>query len=129
MNSRDEIETVATGIVDALYTVHRELGPGLLESTYQVCLAHELRKRGMTIRCEVPMRVVYDGIEIDVGYRVDMLVEGAILVENKVVQALSSIHDAQLLTYLRLAGLKIGFLVNWNVPLIKHGIRRLVNGL
>lgn len=129
MKSREELEAVASSVVDAVYTVHRALGPGLLESAYQACLIHELRKRGLRIRCEVSMPVPYDGIEIDAGYRMDILVEGAIVVQNKVVQTLAPIHEAQLLTYLKLAGLRIGFLVNWNVPLIKNGIRRMVNGL
>ena len=109
--------------------MHRALGPGLLESAYQAVLAYELRKRGLVVLCEVPQGVHYDGIDIDAGYRLDMLIEQAIIVENKSVQALAPVHEAQLLTYLKLSGCKLGFLINWNVPLIKDGIKRMVNGL
>lgn len=127
--SREEIEQIAKQLVDAMLTVHRELGPGLLESTYQACLAHELRSRGIEVRCEAQLPVVYRGLEIEVGYRIDMLVGECIVVENKSVQALAPIHEAQLLTYLKLSGHRLGFLVNWNVPLIKDGIKRMVNNL
>jgi GxxExxY protein len=129
MKSREELEEAATRVVDAIYRVHRVLGPGLLESAYQVCLAHELRKRGLLVRCEVYLPVRYDDIAIDAGYRLDILVEEAIVLENKAVRALAPIDQAQLLTYLKLSGLKLGFLVNWNVALIRNGIKRLVNGL
>lgn len=118
---------IATVVVDAMLKVHRELGPGLLESTYQVCLAHELRTRGIEVRCEVSMPVRYAGIEIEAGYRIDLLVAECIIVENKSVQAFVPIHEAQLLTYLKLSGCRLGFLVNWNVPLIKDGIKLMVN--
>jgi GxxExxY protein len=127
--SKEEIERTATQVVDAMVAVHRELGPGLLESTYQSCLAHELRSRGIAIRCEVVLPVKFKGLEIETGYRIDMLVADCIIVENKSVQTLAPINDAQLLTYLRLSGHRLGFLVNWNVPLIKDGIKRLVNRL
>jgi GxxExxY protein len=127
--SREEIESLAKVVVDAIVKVHRTLGPGLLESTYQVCLAHELRNRQIDVRCEVDLPVPYDGIEIEAGYRIDMLVQNCILIENKSVQTLVPIHEAQLLTYLKLSGHRLGFLVNWNVPLIKDGIKRMVNGL
>ena len=124
-----ELERLATELVDAAYKVHTSLGPGLLESAYQACLAHELRKRGFEVRCEVPFPVNYDGLALDAGYRVDLLLEGRIIVENKAVNATAPIHQAQLLTYLKLSGLKSGFLINWNVPRIKDGIKRMVNGL
>ena len=127
--SRDELERVASIIVDAMVQVHRALGPGLLESAYQACLAYELRKRGLKVDCEVPQPVEYGTIRLDVGYRIDMLVEDEIIVENKAVQAIAPIHEAQLLTYLKLSGRRLGFLVNWNVPLIKDGIKRMVNKL
>jgi GxxExxY protein len=129
MQRREDVERLATAVVDALYTVHRGLGPGLLESAYQACLAHELRRRGVAVRCEVLLPVRYDGLVIDAGYRIDMLVEETILLENKAVLALAPVHEAQLLTYLKLSGLRLGFLVNWNVPRIREGIRRLVNNL
>lgn len=127
--SKEEIELVATQLVDSMLAVHRELGPGLLESTYQACLAYELRERGIEVRCEVELPVKYKGLDIEAGYRIDMLVADCIVIENKSVQALVPIHEAQLLTYMKLSGCRLGFLVNWNVPLIKDGIKRIVNKL
>ena len=121
-----DIEDVATVIVDAAIKVHRALGPGLLESAYQHCLAHELRKRGLHVETEVAQPVIYDGERIDVGYRLDMLVENAIIIENKTVEEIAPIHEAQLLTYLKLRQCRLGFLLNWNVELMKHGIRRKI---
>jgi GxxExxY protein len=109
--------------------VHRELGPGLLESAYQTCLAHELRRRGHGVQLEVPLPVRYRGILIDAGYRIDMLIERQIVIENKAVEMLQPIHTAQLLTYLRLSDCRLGFLLNWHVNLMKQGIKRLVNNL
>lgn len=129
MKTRQEIEAIAKIIVDALIYVHRILGPGLLESTYQVCLAYELKKRGLRVQCEVLLPVQYDRITIDAGYRIDMLIEDVIIIENKAVQELLPIHEAQLLTYLKLSGVKLGFLLNWNVRLMKDGINRFANGL
>jgi GxxExxY protein len=129
MKTRQEIEATAKILVDAMIYVHRNLGPGLLESTYQACFNHELQKRGIVVQCEVLLPVRYDGITINAGYRIDMLVEGVIIIENKAVQALLPIHEAQLLTYLKLSNRKLGFLVNWNVRLMKEGINRFVNGL
>jgi GxxExxY protein len=127
--SKEEVELVATQLVDSMLAVHRELGPGLLESTYQACLAYELRERGIEVRYEVELPVKYKGLEIEAGYRIDMLVADSIVIENKSVQALVPIHEAQLLTYMKLSGCRLGFLVNWNVPLIKDGIKRIVNKL
>ena len=124
-----DIEDVARQIVDAAIKVHRALGPGLLESAYQTCLTHELRKRGLRVDCEVLLPVVYDGIQLDAGYRIDMLVEACIIVENKAVEKLLPIHQAQLLTYLKLQDCRLGFLLNWNVPLMKQGIKRMANNL
>ena len=123
------IEETARTIVDAAIKVHRALGPGLLESAYQACLAYELRKRGLRVECELVLPVVYDGQQIDAGYRIDMLVESCIIIENKTVDQLLPIHEAQLLTYLKLRDCRLGFLLNWNVTLMKYGIKRMVNGL
>ena len=120
---------IGTIIVDAALAVHRGLGPGLLESAYQVCLAHELRERGLQVECEVTLPVVYDGVRIDAGYRIDMLIQDCIIVENKAVAKLLPIHQAQLLAYLKLHDCRLGFLLNWNVPLMKQGIKRMVNNL
>ncbi len=124
-----DIEGCATTVVDAAIKVHRALGPGLLESAHQTCLAHELRKRGLRVECEVALPIVYDGQSIEAGYRVDMWVERLIMIENRVVDNLLPIHEAQLLTYMRLRGCQLGFLLNWNVRLMKNGITRMVNDL
>ena len=124
-----DIEEVARQIVDAAIKVHRALGPGLLESAYQKCLAYELRKRGLRVECEVLQPVIYEDVRIDAGYRIDMLVEYCVIIENKTVAKLLPIHQAQLLTYLKLRDCRLGFLLNWNVPLMKQGIKRMVNNL
>ncbi len=124
-----DIEMVATQIVDAAVKVHRSLGPGLLESAYQHCLTYELHKRGLQVECEVLLPVVYDGQQINAGYRIDMLVENCIIIENKTVEKLLPIHQAQLLTYLKLRDCRVGFLLNWKVTLMKRGIKRMVNKL
>jgi len=127
--TREEIERVASEVVDAIVAVHRTLGPGLLESTYQVCLQYELRSRGVEVQCELELPVRYGNVEIEAGYRMTMLVAQCIIIENKSVQSIVPIHEAQLLTYLKLSSRRLGFLVNWNVPLIKDGIKRMVNKL
>ena len=124
-----DIEEVGRQVVDAAIQVHRALGPGLLESAYQACLAYELRKRGVRVECEVLLPVRYDGQQIDAGYRIDMLVEGMVIIENKTVERLLPIHEAQLLTYLKLRDCRLGYLLNWNVPLMKQGIKRMVTRL
>jgi GxxExxY protein len=123
-----DIEDIAKEIVDSAIKVHKALGPGLLEAAYQICLAHELMKRGLRVTCEVSLPIHYDGIDIDSGYRIDMLIEDCIIVENNVVDRIIPIHEAQLLTYLRLKGCWLGFILNWNVTRMKDGIKRLVNG-
>ena len=123
------IDAIASGIVDAALKIHRELGPGLLESAYEVCLEHELTKRGYSVERQKAQPVRYDGILIDAGYRIDLLVDDLIIIELKAVTELAPIHQAQLLTYLKLSEKSLGFLINFNVPLIKNGIRRVVNQL
>jgi GxxExxY protein len=124
-----DIETIAKEIVNAAIKVHQALGPGLLESTYQQCLAYELREAGLHVDCEVPLPIRYKAVMIDAGYRVDMVVEDAIIIENKTVDQLAPIHHAQIITYLKLSNIHLGFLLNWNVRLMKHGIKRVVNDL
>jgi len=124
-----DIEAVAKDVVDAAIKVHKALGPGLLGSAYQQCHAYELRQRGRKVLTEVTLPLVYEGQKIDVGYRIDTLVDDLVIVENKTVESLLPIHQAQLLTYLKLSGCKIGFLLNWNVRLMKDGIRRVVYNL
>lgn len=126
---RQTVENWATQIVDSIFKVHSSLGPGLLESAYQVSLAYELTKRGLEVQTEVPQPIIYDTVKLDIGYRLDMLVNHTIVIENKTVDALLPVHQAQLITYLKLSGLKLGFLVNWNSAKIKDGIHRIVNGL
>jgi GxxExxY protein len=122
----EAVDRVATEIVDAAYRVHSELGPGLLESVYEVCLEHELVKRGLTVRRQVSLPVVYDSVEIEAGYRLDLVVEDSVIVELKSVDTLLQIHVAQVLTYLKLGSYKLGFLVNFNVTRIKDGVKRIV---
>lgn len=124
-----EIEAIATDIVDCAFKVHKEFGPGLLESAYQACHAYELRKRGRIVLTELKLPIIYDGQEFDAGYRIDELVDNHVIIENKSVDAVHPIHMAQLITYLKLKDCKLGFLINWNVKLIKNGIQRVVNGL
>jgi GxxExxY protein len=124
-----DIEEIASKIVNNAIKVHSVLGPGLLESAYQKCLAYELGKDGCKVECEVMLPIVYDAIKVDAGYRIDMIVGGSVLIENKTVEKLLPIHDAQLLTYLKLKNCKVGFLLNWNVTRMKNGIKRMVNNL
>ncbi len=122
-----ELEQIAKLIVHCAIKVHKALGPGLLESVYQKCLAYELERSGLIVKCEVPVPVQYGDVKIDAGFRADMIVENSIIIENKTVEQIAPIHEAQLLTYLKLTNLNIGFLLNWNVTLMKNGIRRMVN--
>jgi GxxExxY protein len=122
-----EIEKVASEIVDSAIKVHKSLGPGLLESAYQQCLIYELRQRGLVVESEVPMPIKYGEVKIEAGYRMDLVINKMIVVENKTVEKLLPIHQAQLLTYLKLSGYNLGFLLNWNVTIMKDGIKRIVN--
>jgi GxxExxY protein len=123
------VNEVSGQVVDAAMKVHTALGPGLLESAYEGCLLHELRKRGLRAANQEMLPVVYDGVQIDVGYRIDLLVQDMVIVELKAVDALAPIHEAQLLTYLKLSGKKVGLLINFNVLHLKDGIKRRVLGL
>jgi GxxExxY protein len=123
------INEVSGRVVDAAMKVHTALGPGLLESAYEGCLLRELRKQGLHVANQVGLPVVYDGVQIDVGYRIDLLVEDRVIVELKAVEALAPIHEAQLITYLKLSGQKVGLLINFNVLHLKDGIKRRVMGL
>ncbi|MFC6221935.1 GxxExxY protein [Hymenobacter artigasi] len=111
------------------FNIHQALGPGLLESVYEMLLAHELRKFGLEVQTQVALPVVYDGLKLENGFRIDLLVENKVVVELKSVETLLEVHHIQLLTYLKLSGHKLGLLINFNVPLIKSGIFRKVNGL
>jgi GxxExxY protein len=123
-----DIEEVGRNIVDGAVKVHMALGPGLLESAYQACLAYELTKRGLIVACEVPVPLIYNGHTVETGYRIDMLVENSVIIENKVAEKLLPLHEAQLITYLKLRGCWLGYLLNWNTIFMKNGIRRIVYG-
>jgi len=120
---------IAKRIVHAAYRIHTGLGPGLLESVYEAVLAHELGKQGLRVARQVPMPVVYDGLQFDQGFRVDMMVNDKVIVELKSVEELAPVHKKQLLTYLRLADKRLGLLINFGARLIRDGITRVVNGL
>ena len=120
-----EINQITETIIGGAIEVHRSLGPGLLESAYQACLAREMALRGLSFEQEMPLRLEYKGLQLDCGYRLDFLIEHAVIVELKTVDTLQPIHEAQLLTYLKLAGIKIGLLINFNVPVLKNGIKRM----
>ena len=121
-------EELLTGqIIGAAIEVHKQLGPGLLESTYQACLCRELELRGISFECQKPLPLEYKGVRLECGYRIDLLVAGLVIVEIKSVEALAPIHEAQVLTYLKLTGIQIGLLINFNVVVLKDGIRRLVH--
>jgi len=122
-----ELNEVTGQIIDASMKVHTELGPGLLESAYEACLAHELRKRGMNVVVQLALPVKYDGVELDAGYRIDLLVEDCVIVELKAVEKTTPLHEAQLLSYLKLSGQKVGLLINFNVVRLKDGIKRMAN--
>ena len=120
------VNVLTREIIGAAIEVHRHLGPGLLESAYQQCLAKELELRGIPYQSEWPLPLEYKGLRIDYGYRVDFLVANSVVVETKAVEAIAPVHEAQLLTYMRLGGWKVGLLINFNVLVLKTGIRRKV---
>ncbi len=124
-----DIEVIATRIVEATIKVHTALGPGLLESAYQKCMEYELKERGLRVECEVILPIAYEKIKIDAGYRIDMLVDSCVIIENKTAEKILPVHEAQLLTYLKMKNCKLGFILNWNVPRMKDGIKRMVNRL
>lgn len=119
-------EGLTEKIIGAAIEVHKYLGPGLLESAYEECLCHELNLRGLKFERQKPIPLEYKGIKIDCGYRLDIVVEEKVILEIKTVDAITPVHEAQLLTYLRLANLKVGLILNFNVPVLKGGIRRMI---
>jgi GxxExxY protein len=124
-----EQDEIARQIVDSAFVVHTTLGPGLLESVYEQCLACELTLRGVAIARQVPVPLIYRHIRIDAGFRIDMVVGGCVIVEIKAAEKTLPIHESQLLTYLKLSGYRLGLLINFNVPLIKDGIRRFIRAV
>ena len=119
-------EEIAAKIVNAAIKVHMALGPGLLESVYEICLAHELTKRGYKVRRQLEVPITYDGIRFDAGFRLDLLVNELVIVEVKAVEGEHPVHEAQLLSHMKLLGKRLGFLINFNVPRIKDGIQRII---
>jgi GxxExxY protein len=115
---------IARIVVDCSFKIHKTLGPGLLESAYEECLFYEMPKRGLSVEKEKPLPLVYESVKLQIGYRVDFLVEHKVIIDVKSIEALADIHIAQVLTYLKLSGCKLGLLINFNVPLIKDGIKR-----
>ncbi len=120
------LDRLGRAVVDAGLKVHRTLGPGLLESAYEHCLAHELKARGLSVSRQIALPIVYEGETLDAGYRLDLLVQDLIIVEVKAVETLTRLHEAQMLTYLRLSDRRLGYLMNFNVRLFRDGVRRLV---
>lgn len=121
-----ETELVGKKVLDAAFTVHTALGPGLLESVYEACLAHEIRKSGLNVETQVALPVMYDGVRVDAGLRLDVLVENCVIVELKSVETINLVYEAQLITYLKLTGIRLGYLINFNVSHLRDGFKRMV---
>jgi GxxExxY protein len=117
---------IGRSIFDAALTVHKALGPGLLESVYEICLARELELRGHFVTRQVELPVLFKDIRLEAGYRIDLIVDDAVIIEVKSVETLAAVHEAQLLTYMKLSGVRLGYLINFNVPLLKNGVRRRI---
>ena len=128
MTERERLNGITEEIIGAAIQVHRVLGPGLLESAYEACLAFELGRRGLNVEQQKPLPLIYETVKLECGYRIDLLVEGLVVVEIKSVDALAPIHEAQVMSYLKLSGCKLALLINFNVRVLKDGIRRFVSG-
>lgn len=126
-NTEMELSKITENAIGAAIEVHRAIGPGLLESAYEECLCHELELYNLPFQRQVPLAVKYKGVQLDCGYRMDILIAEAVVIELKAVQRIEPIHQAQLLTYLKLGGWSVGLLINFNVPVLKSGIKRIVN--
>ena len=120
---------IAKEVVDAALKIHSKLGPGLLETVYEVVLARELQKRGLTVQRQVPVPIDFDGLRFDEGFRADMIVEGKVILELKSVEFLAKVHHKQLYTYLKLSNIRLGLLINFGASLMKEGIKRIANGM
>jgi len=121
-----EINQITHEILDSSYKIHSKLGPGLLESAYQACLVYELRKKGLKVEVEKPLPLIYEEVKLECGYRIDLLVENQVVVELKTVEAFTDVHVAQVLTYLKLSGNKVGLLINFYTKSLKDGIKRII---
>jgi len=126
---KEKLNELTGTIIGAAIQVHRELGPGLLESTYEACLSYELGEAGLVVERQVTLPVRYRGVNLDCGYRIDLLVEKAVIVELKAVDRIEPIHEAQLLSYLKLSGCNVGLLINFNVKILRNGTRRMIHGI
>jgi len=126
--NKAELDNIGTIIVDAAYCVHKEFGPGLLESVYEFCLIEELKSRNLTVNSQVKLPLNYKGKTLNKEFVIDLLVENEIIIELKAVEIVLPVHEVQLLTYMKLADKKLGYLINFNVPMIKEGIKRKING-
>jgi GxxExxY protein len=122
----EEEDRIGKGIVDSAYTIHKALGPGLLEKVYEVCFCHELTKRGFSVKRQLDIPIVYDGLVFDEGLRLDVMVNDLVICELKALENVNPVWEAQLLSHLKLTGKRLGYLINFNVPLIKNGIKRMV---
>ena len=122
-----EVELVGTKVLDAAFKVHTVLGPGLLESVYEACLAYEIRKSGLTVETQLALPVIYESVHVDAGLRMDMLIDKCVIVELKSVETMNPIYEAQLLTYLKLTNIRLGYLINFNVPHLRDGFKRMVS--
>ncbi len=120
-------EEIGKAVVDAAFKIHKTLGPGLLEKVYEVCLAHELRKNGYEVARQISIPISYDGIQFDEGLRLDIMVENSVIIEIKAIETVNPVWQAQLISHLKLTNKNLGYLINFNVPLIKQGIRRFIN--
>lgn len=127
MKTQEELNSISKIILDACITVHKEMGPGLLESIYVWCLVYELRNRGLEVQTEIPIPLIYKGVELTKKFKLDILVEGEIILEAKSVEILLPVHIAQIISHLKLTDRRLGFLVNFNVPVLKDGFKRYVN--
>jgi GxxExxY protein len=125
---REELDEMTRKVIGGAIAVHRQLGPGLLESTYEACLAYELAEQGLAVERQKELPVIYRGVRLDCGYRIDMLIGGKVVLELKAVDQLLPIHEAHLLSYLKLSGCKLGLLINFNVKLLTEGLKRIANG-
>ena len=128
MKTKDELNSLGGEILDSSITVHKEMGPGLLESVYQECLWEELNSRGVNLQSHVPVPLVYKEKTLNKDYIIDLLVENEIVIELKAIEGVLPVHQAQIISYLKLANKRLGYLINFNVPMLKHGFTRYVNG-
>ena len=124
-----ELNEISEKVIGLAINVHKELGPGMLEGAYEACLQYELMRAGLKVETQLKLPLIYQGVKIDAGYRIDMLVEDSVILELKAIERLLPVHEAQLLSYLRMSNLKLGLLTNFNQKLLRDGIRRVVNGL